>query len=190
MAELLDRLPVGPADEHLRPMILSGDGVTVSLQPRNGLILLRGGDTEEFQAKASAALGISLPLTPNSVAETADVMALWLRPGGWLLLAAPVRASALLAEIGPALAGHPHLALDVSHQYVRATVTGGGARALLSRSCTLDLRPDRFRTGDCARTRLGDVPVIIRPTGDGYDLLIEQSLARFTWWWLEELIGK
>lgn len=186
MPELEARSPVG--DELAT---LSGSDVTLAEQPRAGFLLLCGADTAAFRDAASRALGVELPVTPCRFETASGMAALWLSPGRWLIRTKGGAVAALEAALGPIAPDFPLLAVDVSHQYVVFSLTGLGARALLAKGCSLDLHPDKFRAGHCARSLLGELPLLIQQTDDtpGYDLIVDQSLARFALWWFAEWVS-
>jgi sarcosine oxidase subunit gamma len=193
MADLIDCSPLTHNDERLGRPLLSGPGVTLAEMPREGLILLRGPEKVDFLDQAEKLLGHSLPTKPNRVASTdrgaGQQAALWLRPGGWLLRCPLEECSSLIEKLDKNLEKNACLALDVSHQYLVINIAGAKARELLSKTCPLNLNPGHFTKDHCAATLLGEILVILQQISDtpSYDLFVEQSLARFTWWWLQEL---
>jgi heterotetrameric sarcosine oxidase gamma subunit len=55
----------------------------------------------------------------------------------------------------------PLTVVDWSDTLVAIHVSGSGSTAVLARQCTLDLAANAFDIGQCARTRMAGVPVII-----------------------------
>jgi sarcosine oxidase subunit gamma len=185
MPEFMDRSPVGHLDEPLSRAVLAGDGVILAERPREGLLLLCGPDTAAFRNAASQAIGLVLPGEACAVNMADGKAALWLSPGRWLIRSRLDKVAALMAALSRIEPDFSHLAVDVSHQYVVFSLTGWGGRAFLAKGCSLDLHPDKFASGHCASTLLGDLPLLIQQTDDtpGYDLIVDQSLARFALWW-------
>ncbi|GAB7106759.1 sarcosine oxidase subunit gamma family protein [Streptomyces phaeofaciens JCM 4814] len=133
------------------------------------------------------ALGLQLPLAPNSVVHTDRATALWLGPDEWLLLGRPGTQRDLENRIRTA-AGDEHVSVtDVSAQRTTLLVTGPRARDLLSRGCSLDLHPRAFGPGRCAQTTLGRTQIVLvardRPRA-GFWLLVRSSFAGYLVDWL------
>lgn len=64
---------------------------------------------------------------------------------------------------------------------------GSAAAALLARGISLELDRAVLGPGRCARTRLGDLAVMLRPLEEnGYELLVDRSEARFLLDWLSD----
>lgn len=187
MVELLDRSPLG--DSSLA--VLTGAGVTLAERPRDGLLMLAGPDTMAFRGEASQVLGILLPAEPCGAEMADNKAALWLSPGRWLVRVKLDDVARLAADLSRKISGDWGLVVDVSHQYLVFSLTGWGAPAFLAKGCSLDLHPDKFSVGQCARTLLGDLPLLIHKTEDtpSYDLIVDQSLARFAWWWFAEQVS-
>jgi heterotetrameric sarcosine oxidase gamma subunit len=99
------------------------------------------------------AVGATLPGVPLTIVPIA---------GGTLFQAAPDRwriatsSDAVAGRLLAAFRGHPDIsAFDVTHERRSIHVKGGGARELLARCTTLDLRGTR--PGSVLQSRLGDV---------------------------------
>jgi heterotetrameric sarcosine oxidase gamma subunit len=57
-------------------------------------------------------------------------------------------------------------------------LVGAGAAEVLARYCPLDLRTERFGIGQTARAPLADMPAIITPIAQGFEIMVLQSLSR------------
>jgi sarcosine oxidase subunit gamma len=130
-------------------------------------------------------LPFALPLEPNTVAETADVCALWLGPDEWLVTGAETP-GALLAELEAALAGVHHSVVDVSANRVALELSGTSRFDLLSAGCGLDLHPRAWGPGRCAQTLLARVPVILWERGGTTAILVRPSFAGYVAEWLTD----
>lgn len=188
MVELLDRSPLAGEGE-LSDLTMSGEGVTVSALPRQGLILLRGPESDSFIDSVRKGAEVALSLQPNTSVEAGDVTGMWTRPGGWMIRCPHDKVQTVQARLDAALKDIHHLALDVSHQYVTYSLAGPGVHRLLAKDCALALGQIDQNTGWCARTLLGDIPVflfsMLSNGKDGelsYGMIVDQSLARFAWW--------
>lgn len=127
-------------------------------------------------AAVSAALGAEVPQAPNTVVTLGDGRrCLWLRPDQWLLLGE----GALVPVDGVWV-------LEVSSRYAGLSLRGAGAAALLAAGCGLDLRLRQFPAGQCARTRIDQVPALLwRAKEDHFEVLVERPLAHYFGLWLQ-----
>jgi sarcosine oxidase subunit gamma len=129
--------------------------------------------------------GVPLPLSPNRVATTGPLRALWLAPDEWLVVA---------EEGAPDLAGRLERAVrerrvavtDMSSSRAIIEITGGAARDLLAAGCGLDLHPRVFGPSHCVQTLLAGVPVILDQLDETprYRILVGRSYARWLGDWL------
>jgi sarcosine oxidase, subunit gamma len=127
----------------------------------------------------AAALG---PLSPNTTRDVAALgTLLWLRPEQWLL----VSGGDVRGELETRLA-EPADVLDVGARFLEFAVTGPAAVDILASGCSLDFRPKAFGPGQCAQSRIEQVPVILhREAFDRFVVFVERPLARYLSSWLE-----
>ncbi|PWI13633.1 sarcosine oxidase subunit gamma [Streptomyces sp. Act143] len=146
-----------------------------------------------FDAKGPAAeavglaLGLQLPLQPNTVVRAGESTALWLGPDEWLLVGRPGGARDLESRIREAAADEPVSVTDVSAQRTTLLVTGPRAVDLLAHGCALDLHPRAFGPGRCAQTTLGRTQVILvarDETRAGFWVLVRSTFAGYLADWL------
>ena len=122
-------------------------GVTLTERPFIVHIDLRGDPSDRaFLDAARGAVGVALPLEPNTVARGPETAALWLGPDEWLILAPP-DGGGLESRIESALEGRRHAVVDVSGGQTVIGLSGGRARDVLAKGCTLDLHPQGVRSG-------------------------------------------
>ncbi|MFM9588302.1 sarcosine oxidase subunit gamma [Streptomyces scabiei] len=133
------------------------------------------------------ALGLPLPLEPDTVVRAGELTALWLGPDEWLLVGPPGGARELENRIREA-AGEEHISVtDVSAQRTTVLVAGAGARDLLAHGCSLDLHPRAFGPGRCAQTTLGRTQVVLvarEEPSAGFWVLVRSSFAGYLADWL------
>ena len=57
-----------------------------------------------------------------------------------------------------------------------------------AKGCPLDLHPDVFRPGDCARTRLAKANVLLHALDDAptFHFTATRSFAEYLWRWLDD----
>ncbi|MFF4573957.1 sarcosine oxidase subunit gamma [Streptomyces sp. NPDC001410] len=133
------------------------------------------------------ALGLQLPLEPNTVVHTGDVTAVWLGPDEWLVVGRPGTERDLESRIRAAAGDEPVSVTDVSAQRTTLLVAGPRARDLLSHGCPLDLHPRAFGPGRCAQTTLARAQVVLvarDETRAGFWVLVRSSFAGYLADWL------
>jgi sarcosine oxidase, subunit gamma len=133
------------------------------------------------------ALGVALPLTPNTVAlGRDDRRALWLGPDEWLVVASDGQAAALEQSIRSGFAGAFASIVDVSASRTVLHLRGSAARDVLAHGIPIDVDPRRFPSGSCAQTLLAKSPVIIerRNDGEAFHLFVPNSFASYVADWL------
>ncbi|MDQ0964491.1 sarcosine oxidase subunit gamma [Streptomyces sp. B4I13] len=133
------------------------------------------------------ALGLTLPLEPDTVVRAGESTALWLGPDEWLLVGPPGGARELERRIREAAGEEPVSVTDVSAQRTTVLVAGAGARDLLAHGCSLDLHPRAFGSGRCAQTTLGRTQVVLvarEEPSAGFWVLVRSSFAGYLADWL------
>ncbi|WP_026178874.1 sarcosine oxidase subunit gamma [Streptomyces hokutonensis] len=133
------------------------------------------------------ALGLSLPLEPNTVVRAGELRALWLGPDEWLVVGPPDTQRDVEDRIRAA-SGDEHVAVtDVSAQRTTLLVSGARARDLLAHGCPLDLHPRAFGAGRCAQTTVARTQVVLvarDEPGAGFWVLVRSSFAGYLTDWL------
>ncbi|MFI2301723.1 sarcosine oxidase subunit gamma [Actinacidiphila glaucinigra] len=136
---------------------------------------------------AGLALGAPLPLEPCTSVRTGDLAVLWLGPDQWLVVGPPGAQEDLEARLRKA-AGEAHVSVtDVSAQRTTLLVSGPRARDLLAHGCSLDLHPEVFGPGACARTVLARAQVVLVAREEaraGFWVLVHSSFAGYLTDWL------
>lgn len=117
----------------------------------------------------------------------ADPQALWVGPDQWLLVSHRQSADALIARCGQALEGVLHHAVDSSDALHCLVVEGAGARMLLAMGSGVDFDPGRFKAGQCARTRLAKVAVLIAALeSERFELYADRSVSVYLTDWFDQ----
>ncbi len=169
-------------------------GVTMCERPYRGLVNLRGpaGD-EAFDAAVKKALGVDLPVEPNTTAAKGEVAVFWLGPDEWWVVT-PDDGPAMADKLRAALAGLKSAVTDVSESRTCIHVRGPRARDLLAKGCPLDLHPRVFAAGRCAQSLCAKAMITLHQVADddaenggpAYDLYVLNSFAEYLWLWLED----
>jgi len=171
--------------------------------PWCGKINLRGdpGDAN-FTRAAAEALGVALPLAPNTVAADARaaVTVFWLGPDEWLIHCPLADADKLLQELRRRLAALHCAVTEVTDYYTVLELRGVDAAAVLARGCPLDLHARAFPAGSCAQSRFGNASVLLHrpaaPDGGGdssadstvFWIQVRWSFTEYVWDYLATVI--
>jgi sarcosine oxidase subunit gamma len=156
----------------------------VSLQTSRADIVelaARRGRTAELTTIA-AGHGCTLP-SLRRAAISAEQLALSVRPERWLVLQ-PRDARASAWAQWETLCGQAGTAVDLSSGLAVLQLCGPEARAVLARSCRLDLDPKHFPTGRAAATIVAQVSTVIVSLPRGLLLLTPSTTARHFCEWL------
>ena len=157
-------------------------GITFSACINLTLIDLRGDPRDQtFLTSAKNALGVALPLKPNTSVATANVDALWLGPDEWLLVGRNPR------TLSDRIAIERGFVTDVSHGRAAWRISGPHTLDLLAKGCSLDLHPRAFEIGACAQTAIAHVGVLIHQRADDCrEIYCARSYAQHLWHWFTE----
>ena len=171
-------------------------GVTLGERPYRGLVNLRGpaGD-KAFDAAVKKALGVALPVEPNTTTAKGDVTVFWLGPDEWWVVT-PDGGPAMADKLRTALEGQKAAVTDVSESRTCIHLRGTRARDLLAKGCSLDLHPRVFTAGGCAQSHCAKTMITLHQVADdgdsdegggpAYDVYVLNSFAEYLWLWLED----
>ena len=139
----------------------------------------------ETRKAVAEAVGLDLPLDPNTAASGLDRSALWLGPDEWLIVGPAGQAAVIQASIRKAVQGSGSV-VDVSANRTAISVQGKAARELLAFGCAIDLDARAFGPGRCAQTMLAKAQVIIQHlgAGPGFVVYVRASFATYLADWL------
>lgn len=154
-----------------RPDPSRGEATLRDPGPR-GMITLRAAPDAPGLA---AALGARPAL--RGIVGSGDRLVAWMAPDEYLLIRPPSEVGQTLAHLADALRGSHHLAVDVSDARVMLRLEGAGADAVLARLCPVDFA--RFPVNEMRRTRLGQVACALWREGEGVNLVVFRSVARY-----------
>jgi len=131
-------------------------------------IQARQGKSSALARALQASHGLTLPEV-GKVTAAADHRLLWFGTDQYLLIGA--------APAAPSLSEFAALT-DQGDAWAVMHLVGAGAAEVLARHCPLDLRTERFGIGQTARAPLADMPAIITPIAQGFEIMVLQSLSR------------
>ncbi|MFJ4629871.1 sarcosine oxidase subunit gamma [Streptomyces sp. NPDC088847] len=183
----------GVADRLAATTRASGGAVRLAELPFLAQVNVRLDAKDAAADAVGLALGLSLPLEPNTVVRAGELTVLWLGPDEWLVVGAPDTQRDLEERIRAA-AGDEHVSVtDVSAQRTTLLVSGARARDLLAHGCPLDLHPRAFGPGRCAQTMLARAQVVVvarDEPGAGFWVLVRSSFAGYLTDWLLDAAGE
>ncbi|MFV0359184.1 sarcosine oxidase subunit gamma [Tropicimonas sp.] len=158
----------------------AGPHATIAEMPLPGMVTLRADlDDPQVAGAVQRALGCPLP-DRRRIVWAGEYSVAWMSPDELLLLVPHDRSEAVVAELGAALAGLHHLAVDVSDARALFRVDGTAARDVLARLCPADLLPAAFGPGEMRRTRLGQIAAAFWMREDGAILVLcFRSVAQY-----------
>ena len=164
-------------------------GIELRECPPRGRIDLRGDPADRaFATGVSSVLGLEPPPTPNTSRSAAESFILWLGPDQWLIEVAGEAETGIATTLESALSAlHASVAI-VGDGYVTLSLAGKRAADVLAKGMTLDLAPDRFPAGCCARSLLAKIPVLLHRPGDdlAYEITVARSYSDYAWRWLDD----
>ncbi len=169
--------------------VAASDGATIRIEDRGpvGQVTLRADlGSEALRAAVKAGVGVGVP-GPLRAAFDGDRGAVWMSPDELLLFTAYDQADALAAELGAALAGEHHMAVNVSDARAVITLAGAGVAEVLAKGAPVDLTDAAFPAGTARRTHISGVAVgFWRKTGHEWEIVCFRSFARYLFDWLVE----
>ena len=133
-----------------------------------------------FIDEARRQFDVALPTSPNMIAVTPTLTAIWLGPRSWLLASGGDSPLVDFAARRDALNAVGGALFDVSASRVAWTISGPRAAAVLAKSCPLDFHPRVFASGTCAQSLLGHVNALFIRRDDeaAFTVMVARSFAR------------
>ena len=160
------------------------------ITPRDYTIVRGDARSRRLADAIASVLGLELPAIPNTVVSGTAHDALWCGPDEWLVVSkikmdpdmrqddgAPLP---LERSLRPLLAGEFATVVDVSSGYTSLHLMGARARGVLLKGCPLDLHPDVFTMGACARSHYFRAGILLRPIdAEAFELVVRRSFADY-----------
>jgi sarcosine oxidase, subunit gamma len=164
------------------------DGVQIIPLPFVAMADLRVDPAGPAAAAVAEYLGVALPTTPSTYAESETTTAVWLGPDEWLITSPFLTPEELGTGLREAVGdGEVGSVVDVSAQRTTLRLRGEHVRDLLSGGCAIDLHPRVFARCAAAQTLLGQAGVVLMAlddTGTHFELLVRSSFAGYLASWL------
>jgi heterotetrameric sarcosine oxidase gamma subunit len=128
--------------------------------------------------------GLTITTIPNRATAGGHLRVLWHRPGQWLIVSVPT-ATPLAAELARSC-GDDAAVVDLGHARTALRFEGDGARDLLAKGTSIDLRPTHFAPGACALTALGKIGALLHAVAPAMiDVYVARSYAQALAEWLQ-----
>jgi sarcosine oxidase subunit gamma len=134
-----------------------------------------------FLDEARELFGVVLPRTPNTIAKSGTMNALWLAPASWLLVEGDAAKLTDFASRRDALNAVGGALFDLSASRVAWKISGIHVTTLLSKHCPLDFHPRAFASGTCAQSLFGHVNALFARAEDGFTIMVARSFAHDVW---------
>ena len=108
-------------------------------------------------------------------------------PDTWLLFSALHEAPELLDAVRTACGKKACAITDLSDAYVTLALDGARAASVLARGCGIDFSATAFGPNACARTRLAQLPVVVRRvTAERFECVVDRSAAQYVFDWMQD----
>jgi sarcosine oxidase subunit gamma len=132
-------------------------------------------------------LDIAWPTATGAVVNGGYADILCTGPADWLMVSTDPDIEPLLERLQKAFEHSAYRATNMSSALRRTQIEGTHARALLSKGCGLDIHPQTFPPGRCARTRFAGIPVIVRCTEESaFQCIVAASYVEYLDSWLAD----
>ncbi|KGK00331.1 sarcosine oxidase subunit gamma [Thalassotalea sp. ND16A] len=152
-----------------------------------GHLNLRGNsDDAEFLAGVQEALGIALPITPCSSANSELAQIMWLAPDEWLIVVASGSEYEVEQKLRSYLKGHFAVS-DISGAQTILELSGSNVVELMKKSTGYDLHLDSFPVGKVIGTTFAKAGAhILRVSEDKFQLVVRRSFSDYIWLWIQQ----
>lgn len=175
---------------------VSGDHARLEVIAPPAIINLRGRVADSgFVAAVARVCGGAPPEAPNCWVAAGGGSLIWLGPDEWLWMDGARNAADMQTALREANPDDPWFSVsDLSHNLVGLRLSGPMAREVLACGCALDLSDRAFGADRCAQTILARTRALIRRNdivdlGDGFEIWVRNSFARYTVEWICDTIN-
>ncbi len=162
------------------------DTLRLSILPLRTVLRLQLGARSQKTVATLRVAERALPTAMNTWMGE-DPLFLRIAPDTWLIESALHDASDLLPAVRTGCGRRSFAVTDVSDASVTIGIEGAQAAALLARGCGLDLSLPSFGESACTRTRLAQLPVVLRRVNsERFECLVDRSAAQWLYDWMED----
>ena len=162
------------------------DALRLSVLPTRTILRLQLGTRSQKSVNALRIAGRSVPVATNSWSGD-DPVYCRIAPDTWLIESALHEAADLMPAVRTGCGRRSFAVTDVSDAFATLVVEGTQAAALLGRGCGLDLALESFGQAACSRTRLAQLPVVLRRvTSEKFECAVDRSAAQWLYDWMQD----
>ncbi|WP_427016565.1 sarcosine oxidase subunit gamma [Pseudarthrobacter sp. P1] len=172
-------------EDFARGTVAGGHGVSLKEVPFLTMVGVRVDPASAAGARIAAATG-GLPTACGAVVSgPAGLATLWLGPAEFLVAAPEQAHDGVLSALLDALADGAGQVVDLSANRTTFELAGPSARAVLEKSCALDLHPRSFAAGTALATEIGHIPTMLWKVDEAtFRIFPRASFADFLGRWL------
>jgi len=165
------------------------DTLHLQVLPPRTVIALKLGARSQKSARDVRIAGRPLPLAVNSWSGD-DPVFCRIGPDAWMLLSAQHGSGDLMDAVHMGCKRRSFASTDLSDAWVAIALEGPQAAEVLARGCGLDFSEPVFGHGACTRTRLAQLPVLLRRVShERFEMLVDRSAAAWLHEWLQDAAG-
>ena len=162
------------------------DALRISVLPARAIVRLQLGARSQKTVNTLKIAGRPMPMAANTWSGD-DPVICRIAPDTWLLLSALHEAAEIVPAVRSGCGRRSYAVTDVSDSLVTIWIEGTDAHALLARGCGLELSAAAFGNQACTRTRLAQLPVVIRrATPERFECLVDRSAAQWLYDWFAD----
>ena len=160
------------------------DALRISVLPARAIVRLQLGARSQKTVNSIKIAGRPIPGAVNTWSGD-DPVFCRIAPDTWLLLSALHETPEIIPAVRTGCGRRSYAVTDVSDSLVTLWIEGADAPALLARGCGLDLSIGAFGSQACTRTRLAQLPVVIRrATSERFECVVDRASAQWLYDWL------
>ena len=160
------------------------DTLRLSVMPGRAIVRLQLGARSQKTVNSLKVAGRPLPAAVNT--WNGDDPVIWrIAPDTWLLSSALHEAAEILPAVRSGCGRRSYAVTDLSDSLVTIWIEGAQAPALLARGCGLDFSALAFGNQACTRTRLAQLPVMLRRAQpERLECIVDRAPAQWLYDWL------
>ncbi|HEU4517034.1 MAG TPA: sarcosine oxidase subunit gamma family protein [Steroidobacteraceae bacterium] len=160
------------------------DSLRLSVMPGRAILRLQLGARSQKTVNSLKVAGRPLPVAANT--WSGDDPVIWrIAPDSWLLSSALHEAAEIMPAVRTGCGRRSYAVTDLSDSLVTIWIEGAQAPALLARGCGLDLSTRAFGNQACTRTRLAQLPVLLRRAQpERLECIVDRAPASWLYEWL------
>ncbi len=165
------------------------DDLKLAVLPNRSVVQLRLGARSVKTVASLRIAGRPVPITMNSWSGD-DPVFCRIAPDLWLLQSALHEAGDLEEAVRAGCGKRSFAVTNVSDAFATLVLEGSLAASLLARGCGLDLSLGAFGVAACSRTRLAQLPVVLRRVNsERFECLVDRSVAQYFYDWIEDAVA-